>query len=405
MGDQPRIDPLAVARTEVAPVPRRDALRTELVWNFLDDDALCEEWAAIDRVGLSEPSTSLEWSRALVGSQLRESDTVFAVTIRASGELLAVIPAFIRRERARGLLTVAVLQPLSALHSTHSDIARARDDDDIIPALFSALSDLPSRWDVLRVRRLLEGNPVADQFAAHLARSDLAHSIRREQPSIFLDLNVTYEQFLAARSSKFRNHLRRKTRQLAALGRVEVRRAGHDLEVQQAYEAFLAVERRSWKQAAGTAVSASPKQQAFYRLLFDGAARRGRLRLTVMTLDERPIAYDLGILGGDRYSYLKTSFDESLRRVSPATVLRARTIEGLIAEGVRTIDFVGDRHPWEEQWSGDLRWHSSVQVFNRTPVGRLLRLVEGLRSVVREPDDPGSAGFVESRQDRSRADR
>ena len=62
-----------------------------------------------------------------------------------------------------------------------------------------------------------------------------------------------------------------------------------------------------------------------------------------MYLDDRPIAFNLGITAGDRYSYLKTSFDEELRPLSPATVLRARLVESLCAEGLQHLDFPGNR--------------------------------------------------------------
>jgi CelD/BcsL family acetyltransferase involved in cellulose biosynthesis len=251
---------------------------------------------------------------------------------------------------------------------------------------------------VLRIGALLECNPIANQLRSFLPVSGYEHRIRREQPSYYLDLPATYDRFLASRSAKFRNYLRRKTRQLEAMGRLEVRRAGREVDVAQAYRDLLEVEERSWKHAHGTAITRVPRQREFYRRLCDGAAQCGRLHLSVLYLDWRPIAYDLGVTSADRYSYLKTSFDETLRAVSPATVLRARLVESLILGGFRTLDFPAEPYEWEEHWSSGVRWHSSVLVFNRTLRGRAYRRLVSLRDRKSTTLDPDQILHVDPRE-------
>jgi len=377
-------------------------IESEVVWNFLKSEALTEEWAAMDSLGLCEPSTSLEWTRALLRTHVAASDKVFAVVLRVHGRMVGIIPVVVRRERVMGLLDIATLQPLSELHNTHSDMLRMEDSQDIVAAFLEAIEDLPERWDVLRIGRLVESSPIVRQLSSVLTQSRRPHRIRREQPSFFLGLDVRYDQFLAARSAKFRNYLRRKTRQLEAVGRLKILHAGRDLSVADAYGHLLAIEERSWKHSHGTAISVVPRQQLFYRMLFEGAACHGRLHLMLMYLDDVPIAFNLGIMSGKRYSYLKTSFDEGFRRLSPATVLRARLVESLIADGTRALDFVGEPHQWEEQWTDTLRWHSSVLVFNRTPRGMLYRALVGLRGLTSRWWDDEKVHYVESREYRRR---
>jgi CelD/BcsL family acetyltransferase involved in cellulose biosynthesis len=275
---------------------------------------------------------------------------------------------------------------------------RASDQEGVVADLFEAVGKLPCRWDVLRIGRLLESSPIAEEFIKFLAGSGLAHRIRREQPSFLLSLDHGYDGFLASRSPKFRNYLRRKTRKLEAAGRLEVRRAGHDVAVEEAYGHLLEIEARSWKHANGSAISDRPRQREFYRLLCEGASRSGRLHLMVMYLDDRPIAFNLGITAGDRYSYLKTSFDEELRPYSPATVLRARLVESLCAEGIRSLDFPAEPYRWEEQWTDRLRWHCSVLAFNRTPMGLLYRLLVRLQDVLRPARTETNVNYVDPRQ-------
>ncbi len=386
------------AFAEAPECQRESALDAEVIWDLRQCDALADEWAALDRVGLCEPCTSLDWTRALLAVHVRDSDTVFAVVLRSAGRVVAIVPAIIRRERVLGLLDVACLSLLSRLVCTQADILRAYDHPGIVAALFAVFAKLPVRWDIVRIDRVLESSSIGAQLTEFLEESNLAPRVQVQQPSFYLELGHSYEDFLAARSSKFRNHLRRKSRQLEAAGQVKVLQAGRDLGFDEALDHVLRIEARSWKHAHGTALSVLPRQRAFHQLICEGAARRGRLHLMLMYLDDVPIAYDLGITAADRYSYLKTSFDESFRRLSPATVLRAALFKTLIAEGVRCIDFPAAPYKWEEQWADTLRLRNSLVAFNRTPRGMLYRWLLRLRDPFQRSPDDEDVQYVDPRK-------
>lgn len=374
------------------------ALDAEVVWDLRQCGGLADEWAALDRLGLCEPCTSLEWTRAMLDVHVRDSDIVFAVVLRSAGRVVAIVPAIIRRERVLGLFDVDCLSLLSRLVSTQADLLRSHDHPDIVAALFGAFARLPCRWDTLRIDRVLESGVIHAQLTALVADSSLPSRVQAQPPTFYLELGRSYDEFLAARSSKFRNHLRRKTRQLEAAGQVEVRQAGRDLGIEEALEHLLQVEARSWKHAHGTALSVLPRQRAFNRLVCEGAAQRGRLHLLLLYLDGAPVAYDLGVMAGDRYSYLKTSFDEACRRLSPATVLRGTLVRTLIAEGVRCMDFPAAPFKWEEQWTNTLRRRYSYVAFNRTPRGRLYRWLAALRGRLQRSSDEDGVPFVDPRK-------
>lgn len=373
-------------------------IQAEIVWDVAELGALRADWERLFAAGHSEPSTSLEWSDALLRSHLRESDLVFVVVLREAGSVVSLVPAIVRREPIAGPFDVAVLSFLSELHNTHSDILRSADRPEVVAALFGALTSLPCRWDVFSVRRLLESSPLTRHMTEIASRLPLPGRIRREQPSFILGLGAGYDAFLRARSGKFRNYLKRKTRQLTALGQVEVRRAGREISLEDAYRDLLEVDARSWKQANGSAIPARPEQRAFYRLLGEGALRHDRLHLTLMYLDGRPIAFNYGLTLRDTYYYIKTSFDEEFRRVSPATVLRAQLIQSLVEDGIRVLDFPAEPYQWEEQWTDQMRWHRSILLFNRTPRGLLCRAIVALRDTFRRGVADDRVRYVDARQ-------
>jgi len=354
-------------------------------------------WNELSAAGRFEPSTSFGWTRALLDSHLQDGDSVLSCVVRQAGRTIAIAPLLIRRERLAGPFGVTTLSLLSELDNTHSDLLGERDRADVMQALIEALASLPERWEMFRVSRMLEDGAFASGMAGFLASGAWPHRVRREQPSFLLWLEQGYEQFLALRSSKFRNHLRRKSRQIESIGPVRLLRAGHELAIDDAYRDLLAIDEHSWKHEHGTAITAIRHQQIYYRRLCEELFRSSELHLTILYLGERPVSYNLGLVRNSRFYYLKTSYDQEFRRASPATVHRARLIETLIDEGVTSFDFPGEPYQWEEQWTDELRWHRSVLVFNRSFRAALCRWLISLRDRLRRRGNADAVDYVDPR--------
>lgn len=358
------------------------ALRTEIV-EGRSFATLAPEWERLYAAAGNEPSTSLEWTQALFEFHLGPDDEAFAVVVREGDRVVAIAPVLRRREPVLGVLDLVTLSPLSELYRTHSDILGACDRAEVIAAIFAAFDGLPRRWDLYRVGRLRQQGRFAQGLLGCLGAGGRPWSRRREFPSYLIRLDGGFDRYLADRSSKFRNYLNRKTRQLDSMGSIEARRAGAGLPVEDAYRDLLDVERQSWKHAHGTSITAVPRQLAFYRRLCEESWRRGNLHLTLMYLDGRPIAFNLGLVHGSCYYYLKTSYDQALKQAGAATVFRARLVERLMAEGVALLDFPGAPYQWEEQWADEVQWHDSVVVFGRGWRASLCGLLMALRERLR----------------------
>lgn len=349
-----------------------------------------EDWERLFAAGGCEPCVSFEWSSALLRSHLRRNEAAFLLLFRDGSSVRSIVAMTFRHKRI-GVFQLRIISPLWDHLITHGDVLGNGADPELIAAFFEAIRALPWRWDVLRIRRVLEDSALMRGLQNHFDRRRVRHRIRRDQPTYFLTLNRGYEQYLRARTYKFRNFLNRKTRLLSEAGTVRILRAGKDISFETAYAGMLSVESRSWKHAHGTAISSATRQGSFYQALCEGAALRERLHLHLLCLDDLPIAHDLGMVAHGRYSYLKTSFDDAYRHFSPSTILRARLIESLIADGIESFDFPGELYQWEHKWTDELRWHRTVTVFGDTMTGLacslLMRAKDGLRGK-RNASDP-----------------
>jgi CelD/BcsL family acetyltransferase involved in cellulose biosynthesis len=314
----------------------------------------------------------------MVSHHVRGDDQCLLMRLRRHGEVVGYVPLVARTVPLLGW-RIQMLQPLSEDSNTHSDLLLRDTDDATLTAVVSALLQLDIRWDCFRMGRLLDHTPLAIGLESALREARLPHVSRDGQPAYTLPLPDSYDAYLANRSSKFRNYLKRIGRKLQAAGTLEVKHVSTAADFEPGYEALLQVEKASWKEDHGSSITAVPRQHGFYRDLAREALAAGRLHLHWLELDAKPVAYNLGFIGDAGYHYLKTSYDASLKALSPATFLRARLIAELIDGGIRHLDFPGEPYEWETQWTEEIRWRRILSAYRSTVLGRTLAAVERVR--------------------------
>ncbi len=360
------------------------AVTTDIVPGFDQLAAERERWDLLFAARAHEPSVSFEWTRAMVRHHVRPDDQCLLLRLHRQGAVVGLVPLVIRTVPLLGW-HIRMLMPVSEDYNTHSDLLLRDTAPDVIRAFVAALLDLEIPWDCWRLGRLLEGGALALGLEDALAAEGLPHVLRDGVPAYTLSLPETYQRYLADRSSKFRNHLRRVERKIESAGAVGVNYAHTASSLTAGFAALVKIEEQSWKHQHGSAITAVAPQLGFYRDLCFDALETGRLHLQWLEIDGRPAAYNLGYLTAGRYHYLKTSYDASLRSLSPATYLRARLVEQLIANGVGTLDFPGEPYEWETQWTDEVRWRRIVSVYRPTLRGRSLATIERLRNRPRGP--------------------
>jgi CelD/BcsL family acetyltransferase involved in cellulose biosynthesis len=370
-------------------------ITAEVLRSRSEVEALAAEWERLFRAGRYQPSLSFEWSRAILCNHLASSSDWFVIVLRCQREIAGVVPMMYVRERLFGV-EITTLQPIQELYKTHGDLLFDTSDAELTKTWLESLLKLDLKWDLLRVSRVFEKHPLF-VVLAEKRPIDLQMRLRMEQPSYYIELPPTFHEYLASRSGKFRNYLKRAERKSRMLGELTLTSSSDVQSLPAQYEDLLSIERQSWKHSHGTAITAVDHQRGFYRDLTLGALLSGRLYLTFLRIDGKAVAYDLGLICGGCYYYLKTSFIETHRPYGVATVGRARLVERLIADGVTGFDFSGAPYEWEAQWSDSLNWHRSLLVCNKTLRGRLLWLLISSNGYLKRGTDKRSVVFEDPR--------
>lgn len=305
----------------------------------------------------ANPGSTGRWDYRLLGAPLTQRREPLAVPGR-EGELMAAVAAVLGA--ASPSPSIVALEAITA--------------DSAWPELLA--ERYPTRLAPRVTRRLVQSAPI----------------VTLDAPD--------FEAWLKAKSSNFRQQIRRARRQLAdAGGRVRISDAA---SLPEDVAAFLRLHHARWEGRGGSGI---PERMG--ELLMDASDSLGageRLRLWMVELDDVAIGAGLFVAGGGEIAYVNGGFDEAHGRLKPTLLAIAAAIEDGFARGERRLDLGGGAQPYKLRFADSddpITWASLRVRDRRYPLTR----AELLRSDVRWWAIVGFKRLPERRRDQIKAAR
>ncbi|HEV2430394.1 MAG TPA: GNAT family N-acetyltransferase, partial [Burkholderiales bacterium] len=140
-------------------------------------------------------------------------------------------------------------------------------------------------------------------------------------------------------NSNMRNNLRRWQARLAEAGKLAPVRLAPGDDVAAWTEGFMRLEASGWKGKRGSALACREDDRRFVAAVFPEAFRRGRLQITGLDLDGRPLARHCMIAHGEGAYCFKIAYDEAYARCSPGVLGEVENVRQFLeAPGPRWLD-------------------------------------------------------------------
>jgi len=309
---------------------------------------------------------SPEWVYSWLLSLGRKYEVCF-ITCRDEGRLVGVWPFFEHRIPVIG----TSLLPVGAQAADLFDpVAREDAMGPLVEALCTLCQKYAFAWMPLLslqfAKQVLQP-AIKNNTGLHFLRK------RTERFLVELDKFKSFEDFLQmVFGPKTRQSLRRKARRLAEKGEVRFQSLETPEDISPWINKAMQLEKVSWKGEEGVGIFKRATHRAFYHLLMENLAARGRLRLSILTLDNELAAYEIGILGTDHYCMHGTAFDPALASFSPGRLLMLHVLEKCISENRRIYDFLQNDQEFKRQMSTHASSFWDWIVFPRSLRGALL---------------------------------
>lgn len=257
-----------------------------------------------------------------------------------NGRLVGALPLCMRARSGLRVLTF-----VGGAHSALADLLVAPGED-IATAETLAQRVADSEQDFAD----LFGLPGDSLLARALGDEKLRLVERGEAP--VLDLEGSWEDVYCAKlSSKKRAQNRRRKRNLAKVGTVEVVVARTKGELAPALEDAFALHELRWNGRPDGSEFATPNGRRFHRAALLALADSDVPRIVTLKVDGRPAAFHY-FLALERRMYVhRMGFDPAFGEFSPGWLNTLDTIEIAAAEGLTRVEFLGGAERYKRELS------------------------------------------------------
>ncbi len=274
---------------------------------------------------------SLDWLR-VYWRHFGQGQKLRAMIARRGGEVVGVVPLVVVREPTRvGPLRV-LTYPLHDWGSFYGPVSA--EPKAVLSAALRHVARTRRDWDILELR-WVHPDDVAErctQQALHQAGLRAARSVWNH--TALVDLRGTWQQYQAAKPSKWRNNCHRWERRLAEQGSVTYIRYrprgqahGEGDPRWDLYDACEELARRSWQGCSTTGTTLSHESvRPFFREAHAAAARAGCLDLNLLLLNGQPVAFAYNYWYQGRVYGLRVGYDAGVSRQGAGNVLYLRAL-------------------------------------------------------------------------------
>jgi len=238
--------------------------------------------------------------------------------VRSDSEIVAIVPLYVWRKPGLPILRFlghGVSDRLGLISPPPTDRLAAQ-------AIESAVNAIPLRRFIL----LAELVPGQHQFGGLVG----GRALYTDASPLLRVEHASWDDFLQACSSNFRQQVRRFPRKLAELGTVSYRLASDPLTLDRDLDTLFDLHRRRWDGASTPFLRAA----GLHREIAACALRRGWLRLWFLEIERTPVAAYYGFrIGGVEMAY-QGGRDPTLAKCPPGFVLLSHAVREAMTDGI-----------------------------------------------------------------------
>jgi CelD/BcsL family acetyltransferase involved in cellulose biosynthesis len=326
--------------------------------------ALRGDWEALFAVSRAGPFLSWEWctsyARHLLGTRRAR-----ILVARENGRAVGLLPLAVEEVRPFGLPV-----PVRRLGFLPERFGGADYLDVLAPAgrehgvgarLFAHLA-ATGGFDFLDLDGLAADSPSLPLLLHRFAEG----WVFRLEPRHVCPAVVLGSDFRRlVRESGRGENFRRRERRLREDPGYEFRVVAEPARAAGAFDRFLALHDRRWREEGGSDALGRPAVRAFHREVVVRLAEAGRLRFEELWSEGGCRASIYGIVCGERFHFYQSGYDPAWAARSVGLVALGRSLEAAVGAGLRRYDFLRGAEPYKLGWANDARHTVAVRIAAR----------------------------------------
>lgn len=347
-------------------------------------EGLRSEWRELERRSASS-CMFLTWEWLFTWwKHLAVTRRLMILVVRRDGRVVAIAPFAVRPPCASRLIPFSALELLGtgSVGSDYLDLLVERG------AEAEAIQEIGKQLETLRMpvelpQVLLDGSAV-HRLADNLAPRGWRVFTTPTNVCPFIKLaGLDWPAYVAALGGAHRANLQRRIRGLERIDTVGFDSVRSEAERQLALEHLVALHNARWKELGGSDAFHTRGMVQFHHELSGEALRNGWLRLMVLRVGQKPVAYVYGFRHAAVHYFYQSAFDPTWSRHSVGLVAMGLAIQSALREGAGEFDMLHGAERYKYHWAREQRSIGRIDLHPPFLRGRITRGAAQLGRVAR----------------------
>ncbi len=226
-------------------------------------------------------------------------------------------------------------------------------------------------WSLLDLDGVEQCDPMITCLAHRLAAHGHRIERRTEMSCWRAPLAPTWDEYLTCLSKSRRARTRALLKSAFDSGRAVVHTVADANDFERAFAILIELHQKRRQSIAEAGCFASHRFTQFHREIAGQFLATGRLRLSWIELDGRPLTAEYSFTGGKTVFYYLGGFEPEMAGEQPGWLSLAASLKRAIEEGYRSFDFLRGDEPYKASWRAQARPLMRLRVAGAQPSDRL----------------------------------
>ena len=345
----------------VSAVSTLSALETlETTWNVL----LAESEATVFQ--------TFEWVRSW-WTHYGGGRSLHCLVFECDGSVVGIAPLFCEQIKLMHLRIARRLLFIGWPESDYNDMIIRRGSEELVLRAFAShLAATADQWDVLDMEDVPQESVLAKVLPGMLQQQGIEAYIMPGTVCPQIELPSSFELFLQGLGPNTRYNIKRKKARLMARCRVDERVLRNEADdIDSGVKQFITVHGNRWKNLGFPSAYDEECHRGFLLDVARRFARRGWLRIFLLSADGQPVAASIEFNYRRRmYMYQSNAYGpEHVMRNSPGLLVKVTAIEQGIAEEMQVYDLLRGTEAYKYDQFKATQKHNWTMRFTPRPSG------------------------------------
>ncbi|MFC1517572.1 GNAT family N-acetyltransferase [Candidatus Margulisiibacteriota bacterium] len=317
-------------------------------------------WQNLDNKTNLSPFSEYTWNK-LWWQYFKSDKKLYVMVMSENGQTLGIAPFYLNKKKALAFLGTG--------NSDYLDfIIQPGQEAKFLEALFIFLKNTRKQWDQIELVDIPETS-VNYIFIQKLLKSrTLSGKILPTMICPYLKMEGSYQDLLNSRSSNFRYDLKRKLKRASKNGEVSFEIATQLFDLTELIDLY----EKRWAKKDTNATIRSKAGQGFLKAAINSWATNNILKVPLLKLGGKVIAFCIGFVKGGRFYYYIPSIDPAYHQLSPGKLLIEKIIQAFPQLQINEIDFMKGEERYKLEWSKTFRKNYRILINNTRLKSRIV---------------------------------